>query len=89
MSWRDMPRLSILRYTDVRIIKEGKVPNPCPPVLFTCDKCGCHFEALGNLEAAMIPTQDPDEQYVWEVECPTCFQKCYGPVGPRSQTWST
>jgi hypothetical protein len=56
----------------VKIIKAGNLPSHY--VTFTCQKCGCQFEAAKELETKLV--YDQREGDFWQCSCPTCGRQC-------------
>ena len=59
----------------MKIIKEGKTPD-LADVQFTCEHCGCIFEAT-NEEYMLDEVWIGRYLYRYLCNCPTCHYLCY------------
>lgn len=53
----------------MKILKEGDATKRPRPIKFTCDNCGCVFEAMEEECDEVLPYSDG---YVYACVCPNC-----------------
>lgn len=57
----------------IKIIKPGKLPQS--PIRFTCQLCGCVFDADGENLSFDLDESGSFSELVARAECPTCGRR--------------